>query len=152
MSLARGRSKRSSEVEEELNPIVDFTDFYIKPDHFDGIHVLDDALEKIEGAPNFRNIPGFPVYGTAQPTLKGMEEIVKKIIKRFGKDSKIHIEEVIEEVEDRDAGLDLLAAGAATFRRGCPCRCFRRVAVFLRTRPWRHLGVVIGVPCRTLLR
>jgi len=67
------------DLEEELNPIVDLSDFFIKPDHFEGIHVLDDALEKVEGAPNFRNIPGFPVYGTAQPTVKGMEEIVKKI-------------------------------------------------------------------------
>ena len=67
------------DVEEELNPIVDLSEYFIKPDHFEGIHVLDDAFEKIEGAPNFRNIPGFPVYGTAQPTVKGMEEIVKKI-------------------------------------------------------------------------
>ena len=46
------------EVEEELNPIVDLSSYFIKPDQFDGIHVLDEALEKVDGAPNFRNIPG----------------------------------------------------------------------------------------------
>ena len=67
------------EVEEELNPVIDLTNHFIKPDHFDGIHVLEDAAEKIEGAPNFRNIPGFPVYGTGQPTEKGFEEIINKL-------------------------------------------------------------------------
>ena len=66
-------------VEEELNPVIDLTNYFIKPDHFDAIHVLEDSLEKIEGAPNFRNIPGFPVYGTGQPTEKGFEEIIKKL-------------------------------------------------------------------------
>ena len=70
-----------NEEEEELNPILDLSNFYIKPDHFEGNHILDDALEKIEGAPNFRNIPGFPVYGTGQPTEKAMEEIIKHIKK-----------------------------------------------------------------------
>ena len=67
------------EVEEELNPVIDLTNHFIKPDHFDGIHVLEDALEKIDGAPNFRNIPGFPVYGTGQPTEKAFEEIINKL-------------------------------------------------------------------------
>ena len=65
--------------EEILNPVIDLTNYFIKPDHFDAIHVLEDSLEKIEGAPNFRNIPGFPVYGTGQPTEKGFEEIIKKL-------------------------------------------------------------------------
>jgi len=69
------------EVEEELNPIVDLSSYFIKPDQFDGIHVLDEALEKVDGAPNFRNIPGFPVYGTGQPTEKGMVELINKIKK-----------------------------------------------------------------------
>merc|ERR1712045_880410 len=67
-------------VEEELSaPVIDLSNYFIKPDHFDSIHVLEDSLEKIEGAPNFRNIPGFPVYGTGQPTEKGFEEIIKKL-------------------------------------------------------------------------
>ena len=69
------------EEEEELNPIIDLSGFFIKPDHFEGIHVLDEALEKIDGAPNYRNIPGFPVYGTGQPSETGMEEIIKKLKK-----------------------------------------------------------------------
>ena len=67
-------------VEEELSaPVIDLSNYFIKPDHFDSIHVLEDSLEKIEGAPNFRNIPGFPVYGVGQPTEKGFEEIIKKL-------------------------------------------------------------------------
>ena len=73
--------EEQEEVEEELNPIIDLSGYFIKPDHFDGIHVLDEGLEKVDGAPNFRNIPGFPVYGVGQPSETGMEEIIKKIKK-----------------------------------------------------------------------
>ena len=71
--------EEEADVEEELNPVLDLTNYFIKPDHFEGIHVLEDAAEKIEGAPNFRNIPGFPVYGTGQPTEKAFEEIINKL-------------------------------------------------------------------------
>ena len=43
--------------------------------------MLEESLEKIDGAPNFRNIPGFPVYGTGQPTDVGIEAIINKIKK-----------------------------------------------------------------------
>ena len=75
------KSETEEEEEEEVPPVLDLTNYFIKPDHFDGIHVLDDDLEKVEGAPNFRQIPGFPVYGTSQPTEKGMVEIVNKVKK-----------------------------------------------------------------------
>ncbi|KAJ3193150.1 hypothetical protein HK101_005337 [Irineochytrium annulatum] len=31
----------------------------------------------IDGAPNFRKIDGFPIYGVAQPTIQGMKSVVK---------------------------------------------------------------------------
>ena len=45
--------EEAANVEEELNPVIDLTNYYIKPDHFEGIHVLEEAVEKIDGAPNF---------------------------------------------------------------------------------------------------
>ena len=62
-------------------PIIDLTSYFIKPDHFEGIEVLDKKFEKIEGAPNFRQVAGFPVFGTGQPTEKGMAEILNHIRK-----------------------------------------------------------------------
>ena len=75
------KSETEIEEEEEETPILDLSNYLIKPDHFDGIHVLDDVFEKLEGAPNFREIPGFPIYGTSQPTEKAMVEIVNKVKK-----------------------------------------------------------------------
>jgi len=74
----------NGEEDEENNEapsVVDLSNHFIKPDHFDGIHVLDEVFEKVEGAPNFRQIPGFPVYGTSQPTESGLVEIINKIKK-----------------------------------------------------------------------
>ena len=67
-------------------PILDLTDHAIKQDQFEGIHILDDMFEKIEGAPNFRKIEGFPIYGTGQPTADGMVEIIKRAKTGKGKD------------------------------------------------------------------
>jgi len=68
-------------IAEDDPPILDLTNTYIKPDHFEGIHIMDQKFPSIEGAPNFRQVPGFPVFGTGQPTIEGMVEILKKIKK-----------------------------------------------------------------------
>jgi len=65
------------EVEEEI-PYIDLSHYFIKPDMFDGIHILDESCEKIDGAPNFRQISGFPVFGTGQPTEDAMVAIINK--------------------------------------------------------------------------
>ena len=72
------------EMEEE----VPFMNLTIKPDQFVDIHILDEAFEKLEGAPNFRQIPGFPIYGTGQPTEAAMIDIINKV-KRGKADEKI---------------------------------------------------------------
>jgi len=72
------------EVEEPDDTPVDLSEFWVKPDQFKGIHLLDEKHEKIEGAPNFRQITGFPVYGTGQPTEEGMVGILNKA--KEGKD------------------------------------------------------------------
>ena len=78
--------KEEATVEADLTPaedppIIDLIQHFIKPDQFDGIEVLDEKFEKIEGAPNFRHVAGFPVFGTGQPTEKGMIEILNHIRK-----------------------------------------------------------------------
>lgn len=50
----------------------------LKSDHCPGCQNL--ALpERVEGAPNFREVPGFPVYGVANPTVDGMRAVIQRI-------------------------------------------------------------------------
>jgi len=57
-------------------------------DHFEGIDKLVKEAPHTDGAPNFRRMPGFPVFGTGQPTLGGFEKILEPIMKKYG-DEKI---------------------------------------------------------------
>jgi Inositol hexakisphosphate len=50
----------------------------LKSDHCPGCQNLSLA-ELVEGAPNFREIPGFPVYGVANPTVDGIHRVIKRI-------------------------------------------------------------------------
>lgn len=59
-------------------PVIDLTHHDIKPDMFEGIHVLDDKFEKLDGAPNFRQLRGFPIFGTGQPTEAAMVTIINR--------------------------------------------------------------------------
>jgi len=54
-------------------------DYRLKVDHFEGCHALDEKAEKIEGAPNFRQVAGFPVFGCAQPTEEGFGRVLEKV-------------------------------------------------------------------------
>lgn len=50
----------------------------LKSDHCPGCQ--HPALpERVEGAPNFREIPGFPVYGVANPTVDGIRSVIQRI-------------------------------------------------------------------------
>jgi len=57
-------------------------------DHFEGIDKLVKEAPHTEGAPNFRRMPGFPVFGTGQPTLGGFDKVLEPILKKYG-DEKI---------------------------------------------------------------
>ncbi|PPR88868.1 hypothetical protein GOBAR_AA31816 [Gossypium barbadense] len=35
--------------------------------------------ERVEGAPNFREVPGFPVFGVANPTIDGIRSVLQRI-------------------------------------------------------------------------
>ncbi|KAJ3698159.1 hypothetical protein LUZ61_001864 [Rhynchospora tenuis] len=50
----------------------------LKSDHCPGCQNLS-LPELVEGAPNFREIPGFPVYGVANPTVDGIHRVIKRI-------------------------------------------------------------------------
>ena len=73
-------------VEDLPPPAIDLTNYDIKPDMFDGIHVLEEKFEKIEGAPNFRQLKGFPIFGTGQPTEAAMVEIINKAKEGAGRE------------------------------------------------------------------
>jgi len=60
-------------------PIVDLTEYPLKIDFFDQMHMLDTNSEKVEGAANFRQIPGFPVFGTGQPTQDGFYKVLERV-------------------------------------------------------------------------
>merc|ERR1712088_661700 len=74
--------ENAEEVPEEEEvlppPCMDLSEYLLKIDHFDKMHVLKDE-GKIEGAPNFRQVSGFPVYGTAQPTAAALKAILEKL-------------------------------------------------------------------------
>merc|ERR1712059_141616 len=56
-------------------------------DQFDKIQKLPDP---VEGAPNFHRIPGYKVYLTGQPTIKGLQNVLEKVTgKIYPKDGKI---------------------------------------------------------------
>ncbi|KAK2649886.1 hypothetical protein Ddye_017375 [Dipteronia dyeriana] len=50
----------------------------LKSDHCPGCQSLS-LPERVEGAPNFREVPGFPVYGVANPTINGIRSVIKRI-------------------------------------------------------------------------
>jgi len=56
----------------------------LKYDHFENIHRLDPKLPAYEGAPNFRQVPGYLVFGTGQPTKAGFEKVLEVIFQETG--------------------------------------------------------------------
>ncbi|XP_075094031.1 uncharacterized protein LOC107778927 [Nicotiana tabacum] len=50
----------------------------LKSDHCPGCQ-HPGLPEILEGAPNFREIPGFPVYGVANPTVNGIRSVIQRI-------------------------------------------------------------------------
>ncbi|XP_038683541.1 paladin isoform X2 [Tripterygium wilfordii] len=50
----------------------------LKSDHCPGCQ-NPSLPERVEGAPNFRQVPGFPVYGVANPTIDGIRSVVQRI-------------------------------------------------------------------------
>merc|ERR1711872_852352 len=53
-------------------------------DAFDGIDRLAEGAPRTEGAPNFRRLPGFPIFGTGQTTIEGFEACLEPVLKKYG--------------------------------------------------------------------
>lgn len=75
---ADGRPCEMSVVASMRNGEVLGSQTVLKSDHYPGCQCLS-LPERVEGAPNFREIPGFPVYGVANPTIDGIRAIVQRI-------------------------------------------------------------------------
>ncbi|XP_068662565.1 uncharacterized protein [Aristolochia californica] len=56
----------------------------LKSDHCPGCQNLV-LPERVEGAPNFREVPGFPVYGVANPTVDGIRAVICRIGSAIGR-------------------------------------------------------------------
>jgi len=56
----------------------------LKYDHFENIHRLDNKLPAYEGAPNFRQVPGYLVFGVGQPTQEGFQTVLEHITNETG--------------------------------------------------------------------
>jgi len=58
----------------------------VMADHFEKIQKLKD---KIDGAPNFRRVPGYKVFCVGQPTKEGFLKVCEKVCEKWPKDGKI---------------------------------------------------------------
>jgi len=77
---AEGVPEPEEVVEEQLPPAcVDLSSHPLKIDFFDQMHMLEEATGKVEGAANFRQVGGFPVFGVGQPTREGFGKVLEKI-------------------------------------------------------------------------
>jgi len=73
--------KQEAKKREETNPMKICV---LKFDHFENIHRLDPKLPSYEGSPNFRQVPGYLVFGTGQPTKDGFQHVLKFIFSEAG--------------------------------------------------------------------
>jgi len=58
-------------------------------DAFEGIDKLAEGAPRTEGAPNFRRLPGFPLFGTGQTSVEGFEKCLEPVLKKYGDEKHI---------------------------------------------------------------
>ncbi|KAK6118158.1 hypothetical protein DH2020_048142 [Rehmannia glutinosa] len=75
---ADGRPLEMSQVAALRNGEVLGSQTVLKSDHCPGCQ-HPCLPERVEGAPNFREIPGFPVYGVANPTVDGIRSVIQRV-------------------------------------------------------------------------
>ncbi|XP_021769913.1 paladin-like isoform X2 [Chenopodium quinoa] len=73
-----GRPYEMSVVTALRNGAVLGSQTVLKSDHCPGCQNLS-LPERIEGAPNFREVMGFSVYGVANPTIDGIRSVIQRI-------------------------------------------------------------------------
>ncbi|KAJ4847728.1 hypothetical protein Tsubulata_006902 [Turnera subulata] len=75
---ADGRPQEMGVVAAVRNGEVLGSQTVLKSDHCPGCQ-NSNLPERVEGAPNFREVPGFPVYGVANPTIDGILSVIWRI-------------------------------------------------------------------------
>lgn len=75
---AEGRPHEMGVVAAQRNGAVLGSQTVLKSDHCPGCQ-NPSLPERVEGAPNFREVPGFPVYGVANPTVDGIQSVIWRI-------------------------------------------------------------------------
>jgi len=58
-------------------------------DAFEGIDRLAEGAPRMEGAPNMRRMPGFPLFGCGQPTLDGYEKVLEPVLMKYANEAKV---------------------------------------------------------------
>lgn len=78
LKAADGRPSRMENVVATRNGEVLGRQTVLKSDHCPGCqsHYLPEILD---GAPNFREVSGFPVYGVANPTIEGIRAVLERV-------------------------------------------------------------------------
>jgi len=64
----------------ELKPMTDF---------FEGIDRLAEGAPRMEGAPNMRRMPGFPLFGCGQPTIEGFENVLEPVLMKYASEKQV---------------------------------------------------------------
>ena len=58
-------------------------------DSFDGMVKLEEGTWKCDGAPNWRRMAGFPIYGTGQPAQADLEKCLEQVTKKYDEQKKV---------------------------------------------------------------
>jgi len=58
-------------------------------DSYDDMVKLADPAWKCEGAPNFRRLAGFPIFGTGQPAQADLEKCLEQVTKKYDEQKKV---------------------------------------------------------------
>ncbi|CAN6988878.1 unnamed protein product [Brassica rapa subsp. trilocularis] len=73
-----GRPHEMSEVAALRSGLVLGSQTVLKSDHSHGCRNAS-LRERVDGAPNFREVPGFAVYGVANPTVDGIRSVIERV-------------------------------------------------------------------------
>merc|ERR1712110_1254211 len=75
--------RRSDKMAPAVDTLVAMTDA------FEGIDRLAEGAPKTDGAPNFRRLPGFPIFGTGQTSVDGFEKCLEPVLKKYGDEKHV---------------------------------------------------------------
>lgn len=77
-SVGDSRPNRLENVVAKRNGEVLGRQTVLKSDHCPGCQSMY-LPEHVDGAPNFREVQGFPVYGVANPTIEGIRAVLQRV-------------------------------------------------------------------------